>query len=87
MSEDLKIRLKAEEMTQYGYAALHQFPKAERFVMSADIRQSMYEIIRLIVITNKRYHKKTTLQDLDAELDFLRSLVRMAMQMKFLPFR
>lgn len=28
---------------------------------------------RLIVVCNKRYHKKTTLQELDAEIDLLRS--------------
>ena len=87
MSQDLQIRLKAEEMTKYGYAALRQFPKSEKHVLSAEIRQSMFRLLRLIIVCNRRYHKKTTLQDLDAELDLLRSLVRLSMDLTFLPFR
>lgn len=85
--QDLQIRLKAEEMTKYGYSALRQFPKSEKHVLSAEIRRSMFNLLRLIIICNRRYHKKTTLQDLDAELDVLRSLIRLAMELKFLQFR
>lgn len=86
MVEDLKIRRRTEEMIAYAYVALRQFPKAERHVLSAEIRGSCWKLLRLIVICNKRYHKKTTLQDLDAELDLLRSLVRMAHELGFLAF-
>jgi hypothetical protein len=30
-------------------------------------------VLRLILVCNKRYHKKTTLQELDAQLDLLRT--------------
>lgn len=87
MSQDLQIRLKAEAMINYGYTALRNFPKSEKHVLSAEIRQCMFRLLRLIIVCNRRYHKKTTLQDLDAELDVLRSLVRLSMELKFLPFR
>ena len=74
-------------MIKYGYAALRQFPKSEKHVLSAEIRQSMFSLLRLIIVCNRRYHKKTTMQDMDAELDILRSLVRLSMELKFLPFR
>lgn len=48
--EDLQIRLKVEQMIQYGYAALRQFPKSEKHVLSADIRQCMYRLLRLVII-------------------------------------
>ena len=85
--EDLKIRLEVELMIKYGYTALRQFPKSEKHVLSAEIRQCMYRLLRLVIITNRRYHKKTTMQDIDAELDLLRSLIRLAMELQFLPFR
>lgn len=85
--EDLKIRLEVELMIKYGYAALRQFPKSEKHVLSAEIRQCMFRLLRLVIITNRRYHKKTTMQDIDAELDLLRSLIRLAMELKYLPFR
>lgn len=62
--EDLQIRLKVEEMIRYGYAALRQFPKSEKHVLSAEIRQCMYRLLRLVIICNRRYHKKTTMQPL-----------------------
>jgi len=85
--DELKIRRKCEDMIAYGYGALRQFPKAERHVLSQEIRQSMWSLLRLIIICNRRYHKKTTMQDLDAELDLLRSQIRVAMQLEYLPFR
>ena len=81
MSNDLLIRQKCEAMIAYGYVALRQFPKSEKHVLAAEIRNSMWEILRLIVVCNKRYHKKTTLQDLDAQLDLLRSQIRIAKQL------
>tara|TARA_E500000305_G_scaffold37507_1_gene28819 strand:- start:796 stop:1194 length:399 start_codon:yes stop_codon:yes gene_type:complete len=85
--EDLKIKLKIEQMIAYGYTALRQFPKSEKHVLSAEIRQCMYRLLRLVVTTNRRYHKKTTLQELDAELDMLRSLLRLSRELGFLPHR
>ena len=60
--EDLKIKLKVEQMIQYGYSAVRQFPKSERHVLSAEIRESMYRLLRLVIVGNRRYFKKTTLQ-------------------------
>lgn len=87
MSQDLQIRLKVEEMILYAYAPLRNFPKSEKHVLSAEIRQCMLRLLRLVVIVNRRYHKKTTMQDLDAELDLLRSMVRLSLDLKFLPFK
>ncbi|MEZ2744281.1 diversity-generating retroelement protein Avd [Halopseudomonas bauzanensis] len=85
--QDLQIRLKVEEMILYAYSPLRNFPKAEKHVLSAEIRQCMFRLLRLVVVVNRRYHKKTTMQDLDAELDLLRSYVRLSHELTFLPFR
>lgn len=39
---DLLIRQKCEAMIEYGYVALRQFPKAERHVLAAEMRGSMW---------------------------------------------
>lgn len=83
---DLLVRQKCEAMIEYGHTALKRFPKSERHVLSAEIRHAMWSLRRLIVVCNKRYFKKTTMQDLDAELDLLRSQVRLAMQLGYLDF-
>lgn len=87
VKNDLLIRQRCEAMIEYGHAAIRQFPKIERHVLGAEIRHTMWSILRLIVICNRRYHKKTTLQDLDAELDLLRAQVRLAKNMGYLDFR
>jgi hypothetical protein len=53
--QDLQIRLKVEEMIQYAYAPLRNFPKSEKHVLSAEIRQSMFRLLRLVIVVNRRY--------------------------------
>lgn len=86
-SSELEICQKVEAMIEYAYSALRHFPKSERHVMSQEIRSTTWRLLRLVVICNKRYHKKTTMQELDAELELLRRQVRLSMQLGYLPFR
>jgi len=84
---ELIIKQKHEDMMKYGYICLRQFPKSERHTLSAEIRQTMYEIDRLILRAQKRYFKKNTLQDLDIEIAHLLSKIRLAKELEFLPFK
>ena len=61
--EDLQIRLKVEQMINYGYTALRDFPKSEKHVLSAEIRICMFKVLRLVIVCNRKYHKKTTMQE------------------------
>jgi hypothetical protein len=81
---DLLIRQKTEAMIEYGYVCLRQFPTFERHVLAAEIRNRMWTLLHLIVLAHKRYHKRTTLQDLDAQLDLLRAQVRLAKGLGYL---
>ena len=64
-------------MMKYGKQAVANFPRRER--QTADeIRRSMLTMYRLSIMVEKKYYKKTTLQDLDIELDVLRHLIRLA---------
>ncbi|WP_320917146.1 diversity-generating retroelement protein Avd [Enterocloster bolteae] len=73
-----KIKEKIYEMILYGNPQLLKFPKTERYVLAGDIRKSMYAALEMAVRLEKKYHKKTTLQDLDIEIDVLRNLLRLA---------
>lgn len=81
-ASDLIIRQRVETMIEYAHTALARFPKAERHVLCAEIRRSMWDLLRLVVVCNKRHHKKTTLQDLDAGLDLLRCQVRLKLNVE-----
>jgi hypothetical protein len=45
---DLLIRQKCEAMIECGYVALRQFPKFERHVLAAELRASMWGLLRLL---------------------------------------
>lgn len=70
---------------QYAYKCLVQFPKSERHVLAADVRHGLYEIDSLIIRAQKKYFKKTTLQDLDIEVEMLKTKIRLAKNLGFLP--
>ncbi|MCL1161514.1 diversity-generating retroelement protein Avd [Shewanella chilikensis] len=80
----LIIEEKCREMMMYGYQAIKQFPKHERHVLGAEIRLSMLQLQRLIITAFKRYHKKTTLTDLDIELAILKRRVRLAKDLRYI---
>jgi hypothetical protein len=44
-------------MVQYGYTVLRQFPKSERHVLAAEMRSTMVQILRLIIVANRRRQK------------------------------
>jgi four helix bundle protein len=85
--EPLIIQQKHKDLVLYAYRCLGQFPKSERHVLAADIRKGLYEIDALIIRAQKRYYKKTTLQDLDIEVELLKNKIRLAKDLDYLPFK
>lgn len=83
--EGFKIKEKIYEMIRYGSPALLQFPRTERYELAGKIRNRMYGMLEYAVIIEKKYYKKTTLQDLDVELDVLRHLIRLAADRNLYP--
>ncbi len=77
--KELQLTKATEDMIEWAYAsALPHFPKSERHVLSQEIRHCMWQILRLAVTVGRKYHKKTTLQQIDIELELLRRMVRLA---------
>lgn len=87
--EELKILQKTYDMIKYGNQCLLQFPRAERYALAAEIKQSMYKILRLIIEANKQRNKRQLQIEIDTELDVLRTFIRLAAdnQTKYLPLR
>ena len=65
--EELKILQKTFDMMNYAYPALAQYPKGEKFALVVDIKRCMDVMLERIIEANKKYYKKTTLQELDVE--------------------
>lgn len=82
--DSLQILTKLEELNQYSHQTVMLFPKAERHVLAQDIRNSLATLIHLTITSAKRYYKKTTLQDMDIELEYLRVLIRMSRSLGYI---
>lgn len=75
--EDFKTKNKVYELLLYAGPQLEQFPKSQRR-LADDIRGTLLQILRLVVTLENKHYKKTTLGELDNEVDVLRHLVRLA---------
>ena len=82
--EDMKIIQKTMDMVKYAYKAIAQFPKSEKYAMGADIKRCLGQLLELEIEAHKKYHKKTTLQNLDITLAKVRIYTRLAHDLGFL---
>lgn len=71
---ELKIMQKTYDLALYLYPALRQFPKSEKHTMAAEIKKTLFRIMRLITRANKARRKRELLAELDAELELLQQL-------------
>lgn len=75
------------DMMNYAYPALSQYPKGEKFALVADIKRCMDNMLEKAVEANKKYYKKTTLQELDVNVAKLKIYIRLSYNLGFLPPR
>lgn len=66
---------------------LNHFPSHEKYGLALEIRRAAYDVYALIVECQKRYHKKTTLTNLDIRHEQLRMLTRLAHELGYFGFR
>jgi len=74
-------------MMKYLCDTLRQYPKSEKFTLAADTKEAAYLLLRLFITANKRYHKKTTMQDADIQLDILRHFIRLGKDMEYMSIK
>ena len=85
--DPLLILGKIEDMMLYAYPVLNAYPKYERFVLAADIKRCMDQAMERTIEANKKYYKKTTLQELDVEIDKIRKYIRLSYRLKYIDFK
>ena len=85
-TEELIIEQKILDMMEYAYLhALSQYPKSEQFVLAADIKRCMDTLLERCIEAKKHYYKKSTLQDMDVELEKIRKYVRLSFNLRYIP--
>ena len=85
VKKDLLIQQKIYDMILYAYPALEQMPKSQKFSLAQDMKHCMDRIMRLTISANKKYTKRTTLQELDVEVAALKIYLRIAYDLRYLP--
>ena len=58
MAEELIILQKVFDMMEYGYLALAQFPKSEKYALATDIKRCMDIMLERCIEAQKKYYKK-----------------------------
>ena len=62
---------------------LNHFPSHEKHGLALRIRTTAYEMYDYVIEAQKRYHKKTTLTNLDIKHEQLRMQVRLAFELGY----
>ena len=75
--EPFRLKEMIGEMIRYGRPLTKQFSRKDRD-LADDMRTCMLRMYHLAVELEKKYYRKTTAQELDVELDWMRNLVRLA---------
>jgi hypothetical protein len=63
---------------------LKQFPKHEKYLLANKIRELGYDIFEHVVTVNKKFHKKTTLSDMNVKHEVLRQLIYLSHSLKYI---
>jgi len=66
---------------------LNHFPRHEKYALCSRIRNSAYEVFDLVTEGQKRYHKKTTLTQLDVAHERLRMQLFLAYELGYFKFK
>jgi hypothetical protein len=82
-NSEAQIVMRFVEMAKLLNVYLNHFPRHERYALSTLIRRTLYELFDLITEGQKRYHKKTTLTNLDITHERLRMQVWLAHELGY----
>lgn len=87
LHDEAKLDRKFTEFAKLMNIHLNHFPKHEKYGLAQEIRRAAYAVYGYIVEAQKRYHKKTTLTNLDIEHEKLRMFVRLAYALGYFEFK
>lgn len=83
----LILLTKFYDIMVYSHKAMMQFPRAEKYQLVASIKESEKACMHEIIDLEKKHAKKTSLQRIDTELEYLRHLVRMACDLGYISLK
>jgi hypothetical protein len=84
MAEYELIEKKIRDMIVYNNIMLKEFPKHEKYLLANKIRELGYDIFEDAITVNKRFHKKTTMTDMNIKHEALRQLVNLSFELEYI---
>ncbi len=87
INSEAELNRKFVETAKLMNVYLNHFPRFEKHALSQQIRVAAYEVYGLVVEAQKRYHKKTTLSQLDIRHEQLRMLINLAHELGYFSFK
>lgn len=82
-----KLYTKLSELIKLSHIYLNHAPKHEKFGICQNIRQSLYATYELVVESQKKYHKKTTLTNLDIEHEKVKMLYKLFFDLGYFKYK
>lgn len=80
----LIILQRTKDLAAYLYISFVKYPKYEKLGFVADYKKALFQFLSLIITAQKKYYKKTTLQDADVQLELLRLFNDLSYDLKFI---
>lgn len=82
--KDLIILQRTKDLAKYLYISFVKYPKYEKMGFVTDYKKTLFQFLALIIAAQKKYYKKTTLQDADVQLELLRLFNDLSYDLQFI---
>lgn len=82
--DGLLLEQKIMDMIEYSYIVMKNFPKSEKFALCAHIKRIEDSLLEHCIEAEKKYTKKTTLQEMDIAVAKLKIFIRLSFNLNFI---
>ena len=80
----LIILQKTKDLMKYLYTTWTKYPRSEKLGFVTDYKKCLFGFLEYIIAAQKKYFKKTTLQDPDIQLEELRLFNDLSYDLRFI---
>lgn len=80
----LIILQKTKDLMKYLYTTWTKYPRSEKLGFVTDYKKCLFGFLEYIIAAQKKYFKKTTLQDADIQLEELRLFNDLSYDLRFI---
>lgn len=80
----LIILQKTKDAMKYLYTSWVKYPRSEKLGFVVDYKKCLFQFLIYIITAQKKYFKKTTLQDADVYLELLRLFNDLSYDLRFI---